>query len=82
MTIAPQFQALTIACMIYTTMNQQVIWQTYLIGMITSFEIDKQKKFTVTFAGFDQLSKDITKGIIPKSYINYIMRYSYYYPFA
>ena len=61
---APQFQGLTIACMIDNNAYQQVLTQPGCVNVRTYFALDNQNNLTIVVVGVNDLGNDITNGII------------------
>jgi hypothetical protein len=61
---APQFQGLTIACMMDNMSYQQVISQPECVSLRTYFALDEQNNLTIVVVGVDQFGNDMTNGII------------------
>jgi len=61
---APQFQGLTVACMMDNNAYQQVMTQPGCAGVRTYFALDELNNLTIVIVGVDELGNDMTSGII------------------
>jgi hypothetical protein len=61
---APQFQGLTVACMMDNNAYQQVMTQPGCAGVRTYFALDDFDKLTIVVVGVDNQGNDLTSGVI------------------
>jgi hypothetical protein len=61
---APQFQGLTVACLMDNNAYQQVMTQPGCVGVRTYFALDSSNNLTIVAVGVNSVGNDITSGII------------------